>query len=64
MEKALKRKSLGSRGEVVFLQTYLILRAWANTCDGVTMARPSWKPDFKITLAAKPTDKMSFPRTD
>lgn len=60
-EKIANRKSLPTRFDEMLLQAYLILRAWDNTCQGKSMMRLSWKPDFKIELAARITDKISFP---
>jgi hypothetical protein len=54
MDRVLNRKALPSPFQVSLLQTYLILRAWENTCLGKPMQRMSWKPDFTITTAATP----------
>lgn len=60
MARLANRKTLGKFDEQL-LQTYLILRAWDNTCAGEPMRRMSWKPGFQIGLAARITDKISFP---
>lgn len=61
MDKVANRKSLPSKFDEMLLQAYLILRVWDNTCQGKSMLRLSWKPDFKISMAARITDKISFP---
>lgn len=63
MDKVANRKSLPTKFDEMLLQAYLILRAWDNTTQGKSMLRLSWKPDFKIGLAARLTDKTSFPRS-
>lgn len=60
-DKVANRKSLPTKFDEMLLQAYLILRAWDNTCQGKSMMRLSWKPDFKIALASLITEKTSFP---
>lgn len=61
MDRIAKRKSLPTKFSEQMLQTYLLLRAWENTTHGKSMQRLSWKPNFEIGLAARITDKISFP---
>lgn len=61
MDKVANRKTLPSKFHEQMLQAYLILRAWDNTCQGKSMLRLSWKPDFRIGTAARITDKINFP---
>jgi hypothetical protein len=61
MDRVANRKSLPTKFDEMLLQTYLILRVWDNTTIGKPMLRLSWKPDFEIKLAARITDRISFP---
>jgi len=59
-----KRKTLPTPFDSLLQHVYLILQAWEATCQGRSLRRLSWKPDFRITTASPVTEAISFPPND